>query len=130
MQAALDLLPCCALLIPACPGALFTQTFLLHPLPAPARGKTRGGYDLNRNFPDHYRDAGKDLSRPGITPDPTQPEVQAMMEFLLSRTFVMGANFHEGSLVRAPRTGPQMGREPVPGMGSGAGQQLERLSLH
>lgn len=70
-----------------------------YPLRRGNRGKTRGGYDLNRNFPDHYRDAGKDLSRPGITPDPTQPEVQAMMEFLLSRTFVMGANFHEGSLV-------------------------------
>ena len=54
-------------------------------------GATRynaNGYDINRNFPD---------PREGSNPTgPHQPETIAMMDFALSRNFVLSANFHGG----------------------------------
>jgi hypothetical protein len=54
--------------------------------------------DLNRDFPDHYRDSANPLAlrspRAGA-----QPETVAVMAFLLGRSWAAGANFHEGTLV-------------------------------
>jgi carboxypeptidase D len=49
------------------------------------------GYDLNRNFPDRFGQT-KDNAQ-------TQPEVEALMNWMLEYPFVLGANLHGGSLV-------------------------------
>jgi hypothetical protein len=61
-----------------------------------AKGGTGAGYDLNRNFPDHFASSGADLRQPTAL---TQPEVRAVMAFSLGRTWLAAANFHEGDLV-------------------------------
>lgn len=47
------------------------------------------GYDLNRNFPDHFE----------TNFAPIQPETRAIMSWLAANEFVVSANMHEGSLV-------------------------------
>lgn len=56
----------------------------------------KGGFDLNRNFPDQWRDKGSDLKQP--LPN-SQPEVKAVISFFLGRTWLAAANFHEGDAV-------------------------------
>ncbi|KAI8473597.1 MAG: hypothetical protein J3K34DRAFT_410572 [Monoraphidium minutum] len=53
-------------------------------------------FDLNRNFPDPVKHKGTDLR---AVQTQTQPEVAAIMELMLSRTWAGAANFHEGAEV-------------------------------
>jgi len=46
--------------------------------------------DLNRNFPDYFVNNSA---------TPTQPEAQAVMDWLASRQFVLSASLHGGALV-------------------------------
>jgi hypothetical protein len=50
------------------------------------------GVDLNRNYPDRITDPVDD-------PSGREPETQAFMNFGYSQRFVMGANYHTGTLV-------------------------------
>jgi hypothetical protein len=50
------------------------------------------GVDLNRNYPDRITDPVDD-------PSGREPETQAFMNFGYGRRFVMGANYHTGTLV-------------------------------
>lgn len=54
------------------------------------------GVDLNRNFPDRVVDKGTNLRLPGPQ---AQPEVRAVMEFTLNKTWTASANLHEGAVV-------------------------------
>ena len=47
------------------------------------------GVDLNRNFPDYFRE----------TPGPRQPETTAIMTWMHNVTFVLSASLHGGALV-------------------------------
>lgn len=53
------------------------------------RRTNANGYDLNRNFPDRF----------GWNTRPRQRETQAIMDWMNSRNFAMGANLHGGSIV-------------------------------
>jgi len=61
-----------------------------------ARGRraNNNGYDLNRNFPDQFRD-------PNNSPNGRQPETQAIMNWIQDPQykFALSANFHGGALV-------------------------------
>jgi len=46
--------------------------------------------DLNRNFPDYF------VNNSGT---PTQPEAQAIMDWLAGRKFILSASLHGGALV-------------------------------
>lgn len=50
------------------------------------------GIDLNRNFPDQFKD-------PVDTTEGREPETIAVMNFIRNRHFTLGANFHGGDLV-------------------------------
>ncbi|XP_063783568.1 carboxypeptidase M [Pseudophryne corroboree] len=47
------------------------------------------GYDLNRNFPDAFEKNNVE----------TQPETQAVMDWIKTENFVLSANFHGGAMV-------------------------------
>ncbi|KAM4748863.1 carboxypeptidase M [Rhinophrynus dorsalis] len=49
----------------------------------------KNGCDLNRNFPDAFE----------INSSPIQPETQAVMNWILSETFILSANLHGGAVV-------------------------------
>jgi len=50
------------------------------------------GIDLNRNFPDQF-------TNPGDNENGKQPETIAVMRYIRSHNFVLGANFHGGTVV-------------------------------
>lgn len=104
----------------------------LCPKPSPRHRRGKGapggaGYDLNRNFPDQWKDKGADLTKPAAG---TQPEVAAVMAFSLTRNWLAGANFHEGDMVRIGKAvagGPQLGRErAAPGLSARCGTAVSR----
>jgi len=47
-------------------------------------------YDLNRNFPDYFVNNSR---------TPTQPETQAIMDWVADRQFILSASLHGGALV-------------------------------
>ena len=51
------------------------------------------GIDLNRNFPDQFRDDDRSLLKG------RQPETLAAMKFIVSNPFVLSGNLHGGSVV-------------------------------
>ncbi|CAL8237486.1 unnamed protein product [Arctogadus glacialis] len=51
------------------------------------------GVDLNRNFPDIFSDHSRQPKQQ------REPEVEAVMSWLRSETFVLSANLHGGALV-------------------------------
>lgn len=73
------------------------------------------GKDLNRSFPDRFRDGVEST-------DGREPETVATMRFCAERRFVMGANLHCGArllnypwdAVQAPDTPPSREVEPAP----------------
>ncbi|CAL8324479.1 unnamed protein product [Lota lota] len=68
------------------------------------------GVDLNRNFPDVFSDHPQQLNQQ------REPEVEAVMQWLRSETFVLSANLHGGALVASyPYDNSNQGRELVGG---------------
>ncbi|XP_056131648.1 carboxypeptidase M [Lampris incognitus] len=74
----------------------------------------QNGVDLNRNFPDSF--SGRRRQQQPIQEVRREVEVQAVMDWLKTETFVLSANLHGGALVASyPYDNSNGGRELVGG---------------
>lgn len=64
-------------------------SFVLHPFLFLLPRYNARGFDLNRNFPDYFKQNNKK----------NQPEAEAMKQWISKIQFVLSANLHGGALV-------------------------------
>ena len=61
--------------------------------------RNANGVDLNRSFPDIWDKRFNKTNKPDPEIPELQPEIRAMMKWVLEENFVLSANFHGGAVV-------------------------------